>query len=58
MRTHVSWRSHADAIRTDLHNACTRLDEHQQRLQDLLNAIGQRETDAPEDHCDEDMECA
>ena len=39
MRLYATQRSHADSIRHDLTEACQRLDQQQQRLQDLLDTI-------------------
>ena len=39
-------RSHADSIRRALMDACARLNEHQQRLDDLLQAMGCQDQDS------------
>lgn len=57
MRTHAALRSHADSIRRDLNEACQRLDQHQQRLQDLLDAIGHADPGAGEHNNEEGGEC-
>lgn len=46
MSKHLQSRSHADSIRRDLMDACARLDEHQQRLDDLLQAMGCQDQDS------------
>lgn len=57
MRTHSTLRSHADTIRRDLHEACERLDQHQQRLRDLLDAIGHTDIYTDDANQEEDAEC-
>lgn len=46
MSKHLLPRSHADSIRRDLMDACARLNEHQQRLDDLLQAMGCQDQDS------------
>ena len=46
MSKQLQSRSHADSIRRDLMDACARLDEHQQRLDDLLQAMGCQDQDS------------
>ena len=58
MRPYAAMRSHADAIRHDLSEACQRLDQHQQRLQDLLDTIGPIDIGRGDDSSEESGECA
>lgn len=50
--------THADSICRDLSKACERLNEHQRRLQDLLNTIDRRATGQIENAGEEESECA
>ncbi len=58
MRLYATQRSHADSIRHDLTEACQRLDQHQQRLQDLLDTIGPIDIGRGDDSSEEGGECA